>query len=116
MAGEPIEELLGRRVREMRSCAGLTQAGLAERAGLAFETISRVERGKARPSIGLVAQLASVFGVSLARLLDFDQEAIPADLAPDLRRLVILLADQPAQTRALALELVNTLVEHRSSS
>lgn len=115
MAGEPIEELLGRRVREMRKTAGLTQAELAERAGLAFETISRVERGRAKPSIGLVAQLARAFGVSVARLLDFEQEVVAGELAPDLRRLVNLLADQPMETRALAWKLVSALVEHRSS-
>ena len=115
MADEPIEVLAGRRVREMRKTAGLTQAGLAERAGLAFETISRLERGRARPTLGLLAQLAAAFGVSVARLLNFEQEVVARELAPDLRRLVNLLADQPMETRTLAWKLVSALVEHQSS-
>ena len=115
MADESIEALLGRRVREMRKSAGLTQAGLAERAGLAFETISRLERGKAKPTIGLLAKIADALGVSAASLIEVDEDAVAGDLAPDLKKLVKLLSTQPLTTRSLACKLIATLVEHESA-
>lgn len=56
---------VGRAVRQVRVAAGLTQAELAERAGLAFETISRVESGREPPSLRTAISLSDALGVSV---------------------------------------------------
>jgi transcriptional regulator with XRE-family HTH domain len=56
---------IGRAVRQLRVAAGLTQAELAERAGLAFETVSRVEGGREPPSLRTAISLSDALGVSL---------------------------------------------------
>lgn len=63
-----VEKRLGRRVADQRKRAGLTQAQLAERIGVANETISRLERGSAVPSLGRVEAVASALGVELSEL------------------------------------------------
>ena len=53
MSGE-----LANRLRELRSAANLTQAALAERAGVSRKTINTVENGVFVPSTTLALKLA----------------------------------------------------------
>lgn len=59
------EKVIGRAVRQVRTDAGLTQADLAEKAGLAFETVSRVESGREPPSLRTAMSLSEALNVSL---------------------------------------------------
>lgn len=45
------QELLGRRVKELRKRKALTQEQLAERAGLDVKFVGSIERGTENPSI-----------------------------------------------------------------
>lgn len=63
-----VEPRLAIRLREVRLAAGLTQADLAERAGVSRKTVNTVENGVFTPSV-LVA-------LSLARALDVSVEAL----------------------------------------
>ncbi len=56
---------LARSVRSHRKAAGLTQAELAERADLAFETISRIESGREPPSLRTAISLADALSLPL---------------------------------------------------
>lgn len=60
---------LGARVRVVRQRAGLSQAQLAERAGVANETISRLERGSFEPSLSTLIAVADVLEVDLDSLV-----------------------------------------------
>ena len=64
---------LGFRVQFMRKKAGLSQAELAERSGLANSTISHLESTQVY-SVSLIAlfRIASALGVEPKTLLDFD--------------------------------------------
>jgi putative transcriptional regulator len=67
---DPDRGRIGPRLRQLRIDAGLTQAELAERAGVADGTISRLERGRLRdPSAQLVGKLADGLGVGVEQLL-----------------------------------------------
>jgi putative transcriptional regulator len=59
---------VGKRVRDARVSAGLTQAGLAEAAGVTDETVSRIERGAYEPAVSTAVALADALGVSLDAL------------------------------------------------
>jgi len=76
-------------VREHRKAAGLTQAELAEKAGLAFETISRVESGREPPSLRTAVAIADALGVSLDAVVGRSAKAPPRRRwpAPEARRL-----------------------------
>jgi transcriptional regulator with XRE-family HTH domain len=52
-------------VREARRRAGLTQAALAERAGVPNSTVGRIESGARTPSVELVDRLVRAAGLEL---------------------------------------------------
>lgn len=60
---------LGKRLRELRLAAGLTQAELARRTGIHRPNIARVEAGRHTPSLETLARLAQAIGVSTTRVL-----------------------------------------------
>src|SRR5262249_29329416 len=53
------------RLRELRLAAGLTQPGLAERAGMAKDALARLERGESDPKWVTVCTLADALGVGV---------------------------------------------------
>lgn len=66
----PIDGVtLGKRMRELRVAAGLTQAELARRTGIHRPNIARVEAGRHTPSLETVARIAQAIGVSPTKVL-----------------------------------------------
>ena len=62
------EAFLGNRLREARSRHGLTQADLAQRAGVSRKTINTVENGIFVPSVLLALRLARTLGMTVEEL------------------------------------------------
>ncbi len=60
---------LGRRLRELRMAAGLTQAELARRTGIHRPNIARVEAGRHTPSLDTLARIAHAIGVPTTQVL-----------------------------------------------
>jgi transcriptional regulator with XRE-family HTH domain len=63
-------------VRELRLAGGLTQDDLAERCGLFRTYLSRIETGRASPTLTMIHALAASLGVPVIGL--FGAEATPA--------------------------------------
>jgi transcriptional regulator with XRE-family HTH domain len=61
----------GKRVRELRTQAGLSQEELAERAQISVDFVSLIERGINAPSFETLARLSRALGVSPRDLFDF---------------------------------------------
>lgn len=59
---------LGSRLKEVRTAAGLTQAELAERAGVSRKTINTVENGVFTPSTLLALELARALNTTVEGL------------------------------------------------
>jgi tetratricopeptide (TPR) repeat protein len=76
---EPAE--LGRRIRNARVAAGLTQTALAADE-ITPAYISRIEDGQRRPEFGLLGRLANRMGITLESLLG--EIALPEQLAIEL--------------------------------
>lgn len=66
---ENYREELGRRIREAREAAGLTQEELAEKIGLKGGAVSKYERGASDPETADLVQIARACRVPLQRLL-----------------------------------------------
>ncbi|XXF81688.1 helix-turn-helix transcriptional regulator [Myxococcaceae bacterium GXIMD 01537] len=96
---------LGATARSARMRAGLTQADVAERVGIATEVYGRLERGRMLPSVPTLWRLCSVLrtssdeflglsgvaGVSLpgeARAPFLGDESSDSDERPEMRRLM----------------------------
>lgn len=79
-APEPLwREVLGSRLRALRTERDETLAGTAERAGISPQYLSEIERGRKEPSSEMIAALAGALDTTLADLT--------SEVAEELRRL-----------------------------
>ena len=60
---------LGRRIREQRQAAGLSQQELAQRSSIGRVTLARVESGKQSPRFNTLSAIAAALGVAVDDLL-----------------------------------------------
>jgi transcriptional regulator with XRE-family HTH domain len=65
----PTSKQMGARVRQLRKARKLSQAALAERAGLTRAYVTRLEAGQQDPSLSTITALAKALGVAAASLL-----------------------------------------------
>ncbi|MEQ4451146.1 MULTISPECIES: helix-turn-helix domain-containing protein [Kosakonia] len=70
---ENIKVLLGQRVRTLRTQAGLSQEGFAEKCGLDRTYISGIERGIRNPTLEILYILATALHTELTTLFTFDE-------------------------------------------
>jgi transcriptional regulator with XRE-family HTH domain len=61
---------VGDRLKRLRTLNALTQAELAEKAGLTTAAIARIERDEAEPRPTTLRKLASVLGVQPRELIE----------------------------------------------
>lgn len=61
--------LVGRRVRDRRTDAGLSVAELARRSGVARATLTQLEAGEGNPTLGTLYALANTLGAPLSDLI-----------------------------------------------
>ncbi len=76
-------------LRQLRERAGLTQALLAERAGLSERAISDIERGQKQPRQATLHRLVSALESEAGRLPDQDAEAFRTQLTACMARLQV---------------------------
>ena len=61
---------MGLRIQELRTRAGLSLRQLAERSGVDFSTIHRIEKGDESPRFATLEKLAKALGVSVRDLIE----------------------------------------------
>ena len=61
---------MGKRLKRLRTAKDLSQAALAERAGLTREYVNKLEAGRQDPSLTTISALAKALGVPVTRLLE----------------------------------------------
>ena len=65
---------LGKKIKQLRFKAGLTQEQLAEKLGIGAQSVSKWENAVAMPDITALPLLAEIFGVSIDYLFDLTTE------------------------------------------
>jgi len=60
----------GMRLKKLREARGWTQTELAEKVGVARNTITRLEIGSSRPSLALLERIAKALRVKVGELLE----------------------------------------------
>ena len=81
---------LSRSVKACREERGYTQRILAEKAGIGFKYLSRIELGQTTPSALVALRLASALGIALDELVS----ATPSTTSPALVAIARLLREQ----------------------
>lgn len=69
------DEVLRNTLRVQRAIRDLTQAELAEQAGVTRKSVNAIEAGRMVPSVLLALKLARVLGVSVESLFSLDGAA-----------------------------------------
>lgn len=102
---EPLwREVLGGRLRALRTERDETLAQTAERAGISPQYLSEVERGRKEPSSEMIAALAGALGTTVADLM--------ADTADDLRRIADTIIVATTVTTSTGLTRSPTGISH----
>jgi len=58
-------EVIGKIIKERRGVLGITQRQLAELAGVAINTLTKIERGEANPSIKTLILILDTLGLEI---------------------------------------------------
>lgn len=98
---ESTNRLLGLRIKEIRQNRKISQDKLSEQLGIDPKYLSRVEVGKATPSLDVVIKLASELRVDVKELFEFSHiegagemnqiESMLKGISADQRKLIIKL-------------------------
>jgi transcriptional regulator with XRE-family HTH domain len=78
MRNEDMGAWVATRLRELREAQGLSLRGLARRAGVTTEMVSRAEKNSKTPSVNTLARLCQGLGVSLAEFFGGEGARKPA--------------------------------------
>ena len=120
---------IGKKIKQLRYKAGLTQEQLAEKLGIGAQSVSKWENAVAMPDITTLPLLAEIFGVSIDDLFDMTteqrlnrienrmdaEEELPADVFREYESfLQAELNDTKHQKRAT--ELIAYLYWHRMNA
>lgn len=119
----------GKKIKQLRLRAGMTQEQLADRLGIGAQSVSKWENAVAMPDIMLLPKLAEIFGISIDELFDLTveqrlnrienrmdmEEELPQDVFWEYEEfLKINLGDDRYKMRAA--ELLTYLYWHRMNS
>ena len=120
---------LGKKIRQLRFKAGLTQEQLADKLGIGAQSVSKWENAVAMPDITTLPLLAEVFGVTIDDLFDLTkeqrlnrienrmdaEEELPADIFREFESFLLSeLKDEENGKRAT--ELIAYLYWHRMNA
>lgn len=98
----PTDELIGKRIQEIRTRRGMTQEALAERINISKSSISEWEACKRVPRMETLRKIADALGVDVWEIIGFNDVdygepmfASPTEEAPDPneRELVTIYRD-----------------------
>lgn len=79
-AAEEQARQIGRRIRELRESRGLTSKELAGRAGIAPQSLSRIELGRHDVVFTTLQRILAAMGCSLKDLVNSAQEPVPVEV------------------------------------
>jgi len=105
------------RLAELRRERGLTQAALAERAGVHISQLGRYESGMNEPGLGVIAQLATALSTTADYLVFGDDPRLPDDERLRLAfEATTFLDDDERQTVLALLEAFLSRHDHRDGT
>jgi len=57
--------IVGNLIRERRKSLRITQPDLAELAGISVNSLCKIERGEANPTLGMIGKIAEILGLEI---------------------------------------------------
>jgi transcriptional regulator with XRE-family HTH domain len=72
---DPLDSVVGAKIRIFRTNRGLSQTALAEAIGVTFQQVQKYESGTNRVGAGRLSRIAVVLGVSIGQLFESSEDA-----------------------------------------
>jgi len=90
-----LKPIIAKNITDLRTEAGMTQIGLAEKLNYSDKAISKWERGESIPDITVLYEIADMFGVTLDYLTEEEHssktESLPTETAKKRNRNRVLI-------------------------
>jgi transcriptional regulator with XRE-family HTH domain len=67
---DPLDVMVGTKIRIFRTHRGLTQSDLAEKIGVAFQQVQKYESGANRVGASRLSRIAAALGISIGELFE----------------------------------------------
>ncbi len=99
MDAEKLKDLIGKNIASYRKCAGLTQAGLAEKLNYSDKAVSKWERGESIPDVITLMQLADLFEITVNELVA-DPDVLPGDNPGNLEKAMTQVSEKALKRKA----------------
>ncbi len=82
MACDEIDIEIGKRLRQARAAAGLSQTELGVQLGISFQQVQKYEKGRNRIGGGRLYKVARILGVKITYFFDGVERLLDADAVP----------------------------------
>ena len=67
---DPLDAMVGAKIRVLRVSRGLSQSDLADQIGVTFQQVQKYEKGANRVGASRLSQIANVLGISVGELFE----------------------------------------------
>ncbi len=105
-----IQELLGRRIKNLRKAKNLTKEELAAKCELHFDLIEAIEKTEGDPSLGDLAKISEVLGVEMFDLFRNEQEErFPSMIRRDIIEIIDEMGRKNTKNLQRILEILQAL-------
>lgn len=108
MPKSEIGHHVGRRLREVRQQAGLTQPELGERAKMAAAEISKIENGRRTPTLETLERLGKALGVTVQDIVAVHHAREEQEVL--LNQIILRLRGQPIEIIMRASAVIDALI------
>ncbi len=98
-----IDWYLGKKLRSARKLAGFTQSQLAEKIGVAFQTVQKYENGVMRVSASRLYSVSEALNIPLSFFFEGLAERIGAPPASTMQHVIVLSELPPAKSECVRL-------------
>ena len=92
---DPLDAMVGAKIRVLRVSRGLSQSDLADKIGVTFQQVQKYEKGANRVGASRLSQIANVLGISVGELFETSRQR-PGDTDSPFKLLV-----EPGAVRVL---------------
>jgi transcriptional regulator with XRE-family HTH domain len=79
---DPLDAMVGVKIRIFRNHRGLSQSDLAEKIGVAFQQVQKYESGANRVGASRLSRIAAALGISIGELFEPPQHKSPNSKSP----------------------------------
>lgn len=82
---------IGKNIRDLRKCAGMTQEEMADRLFFTRQTVSNYETGKSRPDVETIVQIGELFGVDANTVIYGPADEVSVNHTRRIIRVIVII-------------------------